>query len=219
MHTDADLEQLGEVLRRTWLLHERELDPELILVWSDALAEYSVEDIAAGIARHMRDPDGGRYVPKPADVIAHLAGGSSIRSLRAWSTVEKAIRLVGHYQSVCFDDEVTHRVIDEMGGWPKLALTATLKDLEFRGVEFQKRYQGAMLTGGVGDDYPAYLPGEAETHNGAMGRTLPVLIGDVAKCDQVMARGRGGVSLRVTSAASVQSIAKSAVKRLEGGRA
>lgn len=219
MHTDADLEQLGEVLRRTWAVYERELDPEMILVWSDALAEYSIEDIAAGLSRHLRDPDNGRFVPKPSDVIAHLAGGSTIRSLRAWTAVEKAVRVVGHSQSVCFDDAVTHRVIDEMGGWPKLALTETVEDLKFRGLEFQKRYQGAMLTGGVGEDYPPYLIGEAEGHCNTTVRWIPVLIGDPQKCQQVMAGGRSSTSLRVTSAASVQSIAKAAVKRLEGGRA
>ncbi|GJH00248.1 DUF6475 domain-containing protein [Paraburkholderia terrae] len=211
-----EIRQFGEILRRTFSVYGKELTPDMLEVWFDALAAYTLEDVATALSRHLRDADSGRFAPKPADVVAHLAGGSSVRALRAWSIVEKSVRMVGHYQSVQFDDPIIHRVIDDMGGWTKLASTATIEDLKFRGLEFQKRYQGALITGGVGTDYPPYLIGAAEAHNvGESVAVAPtVLIGDPAKCEQVRALSQGAAGLRVTSAASVAKLAQSAVKRI-----
>jgi hypothetical protein len=211
-----EIRQFGEILRRTFSVYSKELTPDMLEVWFDALVAYTLEDVATALSRHLRDADSGRFVPKPADVVAHLAGGSSVRALRAWSTVEKAVRMVGHYQSVNFDDPIIHRVIDDMGGWVKLASTGTVEDLKFRGIEFQKRYQGALITGGVGADYPPYMIGAAESHNAGERVTIaaPVLIGNPAKCQQVRDEAQGS-SLRVThGAASVAKLAQAAVKRI-----
>jgi hypothetical protein len=212
----GDIRELGEILRRNFAVYSKELTPDMIEVWFDALAHYSLEDIGVALTRHVRDADSGRFAPKPADVIAHLAGGSSVRALRAWSMVDKAVRMVGHYVSVAFDDPIIHRVIDDMGGWTKLAMTATLDDLKYRGLEFQKRYQGALITGGVGQDYPPYLIGAAEAHN-ALERARvapPTLIGDAHKCQQVIDASRGAGGLRITNAASAAKLIQGAVKRI-----
>jgi len=59
-------------------------------------------------------------MPKPADIIRAIKGNSQTQSLQAWSKVEDAIRLVGPYRSVVFDDLAIHGVLQEMGGWVKL---------------------------------------------------------------------------------------------------
>ena len=152
-------------------------------------------------------------------MIAHLGGGSATRSLRAWSMVEKAVRCVGHYRSVCFDDAIINKLVDDMGGWVKLAGTATVEDLKFRGMEFQKRYTGLMQTGGVGSDYPPYLPGAAEAHNAVEGMAVarPALIGDPVKANQVFERGQGSTALRVTNS-DMKALTGSAMKLIKGGK-
>jgi hypothetical protein len=197
-------------------MHRREMSPAVLLMWSNTLSAYSVEDIALGLARHLQDPDAGQYFPMPAHVIARLEGGTGTRAMRAWSLVDKAVRMVGHYVSVCFEDPIIHRVIDDMGGWTKLALTETLEDLKFRGIEFAKRYQGVVQTGGVGSDYPPYLIGASEAHNAVEGQrtAAPVLIGDPAKCEIVMGRSSGSAGLRITSSSSAKNIADGVFKRL-----
>ena len=168
----------------------------------------------------MADPDKGNRQPLPSDVTAHLAGGAATRGMRAWTLVEKAVRSVGHYRSVCFDDAVTNKLVDEMGGWVKLAGTKTEEDLKFRGIEFAKRYQGLMQTGGVGTDYPPYLIGAAEAHNALEGVAVdpPALIGDPVKAKAVLERAQGSSTLRVTQANDMKALAAGAMKLIKGGK-
>jgi hypothetical protein len=212
-----DAKAFGEILGATMMLYEKDVPLPVATVWFKALAQFELADIAIALERHVKDPDAGRFAPKPADVIAHLAGGSATRSLRAWTLVEKAVRMVGHYRSVCFDDPITNKLIDDMGGWVKLASTATVEDLKFRGLEFQKRYTGLMQTGGVGDDYPAYLIGAAESHNAIENMRVepPCLIGDPVRAQAVLERAKGHVGLRVTQS-NVAAITAQVTRRLTG---
>jgi len=219
--TPNDATNFGKVLTRTLKLYPgAATTPDVIELWFEVLMQFPIEDIATALNRHVADPDQGRFQPKPADVIAHLAGGAATRGMRAWTLVEKAVRSVGHYRSVCFDDAVTNKLIDEMGGWVKLAGTANEEDLKFRGIEFAKRYQGLMQTGGVGTDYPPYLIGAAEAHNAVEGESVepPALIGDPAKAKAVLERAKGSSALRVTQASDVKTIAAGAMKLIKGGK-
>jgi hypothetical protein len=47
---------------------------------------------------------------------------SRARALLAWQAVKKALRHVGTYESVQFDDPVIHSCIIELGGWTELGL-------------------------------------------------------------------------------------------------
>lgn len=218
--TPKDAEKFGEVLGATMSLYDKTLEVSVARVWFAALQTFSLEDIALALSRHVQDADHGRYAPKPADVIAHLAGGAATRGMRAWTLVEKAVRSVGHYRSVCFDDAVINKLIDEMGGWVKLASTGTEEDLKFRGIEFAKRYQGVMQTGGVQDDYPAYLVGAAEAHNALENVAVepPALIGDPVRAQAVYERAKGSTALRVTQASDVKVLAAGAMKLIKGGK-
>jgi hypothetical protein len=218
--TPNDALKFGQILSRTLKLYPfGEATPDTIETWFEILKQYPLEDIALALNRHVADPDKGGRQPLPSDVTAHLAGGSATRSLRAWTKVEKTVRCVGHYRSVCFDDAIINKLIDDMGGWVKLASTETAEDLRFRGLEFQKRYTGLMQTGGVGTDYPPYLPGAAESHNtvGGMKFDPPVLIGEPVMAKQVMARGNGSTALKVTTG-NVASLTNGVVKKLKGGK-
>jgi Domain of unknown function (DUF6475) len=215
-----ELEEFGAVLGATLSLYDKTPSDEVALLWFEALKQFEISDIRIALTRHVQDPDAGRFSPKPADVIAHLAGGAATRGMRAWTLVEKAVRSVGHYRSVCFDDPVINKLVDEMGGWVKLASTATEEDLKFRGIEFAKRYQGIMQTGGVGADYPPYLIGASESHNAVEGMRVepPALIGDPVKAQQVLTRGQGSTALKVTDARKVAALANGAMKLIKGGK-
>jgi len=203
--TPNDALNFGKILSRTLKIYPfADTTADSIGVYFNALKKFPIEDVVTALERHIEDPDKGGRLPMPSDLIAHLSGGAATRSLRAWSLVEKATGSVGSMRSVCFDDPITNRVIDEMGGWVKLCATAT-DELKFRAIDFQKRYTGLMQTGGAGADYPAYLTGTAEAHNRIAGYEVspPVLVGDQTKALAVIER-----------AADVKLITSDAVKAL-----
>lgn len=46
-------------------------------VWMAALSDLQIEVVETAMMRHMRDPERGQFMPKPADIIAQVRGVSS----------------------------------------------------------------------------------------------------------------------------------------------
>ena len=169
-------------------LYEKPVNPALIEIWFNAMAAYPLDEVSAAFSRHVVDPDRGQFAPKPADIIRAIDGGSDGRALAAWTKVDQAIRCVGGWLSVCFDDPRIHACIGAMGGWIKLCETST-DELPFRQQEFARRYRAMALT--TLADYPPHLIGRAETGNAMDGYPVepPLLLGDATKAAQVLLGG------------------------------
>jgi hypothetical protein len=156
-----------------------------------ALAKYPLAHVRRALDAHLSDSDGGRFMPKPADLIRHIDGDPESQSLLAWSKVEKHIRTVGPWQTVVFDDPNIMAAIEEMGGWIELC-KVTEKELPFKRNEFAKRYKGYQLR--PPEHYPNRLTGASEAHNARIKsdvKTDPVLIGDPELCQQIYLNAPG----------------------------
>lgn len=168
----------------------------------EALREFPLPDVRRALSAHVRDPDTGQFQPKPADVVRTLKGTGSDRAWEAWRKVEKSLRQVGQYQSVCFDDPLIHVIVEEMGGWPALCRTNEEEELPFRRQEFVKRYAGLQRRGV--EQYPKKLVGVEETENRAHGflKHIPdtILIGDQSKARLVLEQGADGPRLEYSNA-------------------
>jgi hypothetical protein len=51
------------------------------------------------------------------DLIDQLQGSKQDQAVEAWLKVDRAVRTIGPYYSVKFDDPVIHSTIEGMGGW------------------------------------------------------------------------------------------------------
>lgn len=175
-----------------------------------ALCRFEIGDIRVALTAHMNDPEGGRFPPRPADVVRQIEGDSESRALSAWSKVERAISSAGPWATVAFDDAIIHMVIEEMAGWPKMC-EVTDKEMPFLRNEFSKRYQGFITR--RPQAYQSKLVGLQEIHNGDSAEFPPVLklIGNPDKAKQVMA---GGSDIRRIQCQDASRIA-GAVKLLE----
>ncbi len=157
----------------------------MVKIYWEILKSYDLASVIRALESHMQDTDVGQFMPKPADVFRILRGDGQTQSLQAWTKVEQAIRVVGPYQSVAFDEPVIHQVIGEMGGWIKLCATKA-KELPFVAKEFQTRF--ASYRHKSPKEYPCFLPGLAAHQNGYQGYSIepPVLLGDKAKAQAVI---------------------------------
>ncbi|SEK61461.1 DUF6475 domain-containing protein [Nitrosovibrio tenuis] len=158
-------------------------------VWWTALKVYDLAAIVDAFNRHLANPDAGQFAPKPADIIRILQGSSQDAALRAWAKVDLAVRRVGTYCDVVFDDALIHRVIQDMGGWIALGTKAE-NEWPFVAKEFENRYRGFCSRGEL-PQYPATLIGLATAHNSRKGfrSGTPVLIGQEQLARQIW---RGG---------------------------
>jgi len=184
----ANLAEFTELLATVSALYRVPLsDKSLELYWS-TLKSFEWKAVKVAFQKHLMDPDKGQYFPKPADVVRYIDGNSETQALRAWSKVEEAIRSVGGYASVVFDDPIIHVVIEEMGGWIRLCQTL-VKDLPFRANEFKKYY--AAYVNHPLPHYPKQLLGLEAQQNGMHSYVVqpPLLIGDPKRALVVLQNG------------------------------
>lgn len=199
--TENDREQFVALLQSTMDLYGKELGKGAIYLWWAALERFDYPAVRAAMSAWAQNPDEGHFPPLPANIIRMIEGSTGDRGLMVWSRVEAAIRCVGHYRSIAFDDPIIHRVIEDMGGWIRLASTPTEKDLEFQSKEFVRRYQAIALAGGPKQDYVPYLVGESEATNNRNGieHTDPLaLVGREPAVRMVIENGKGQAGVPIT---------------------
>jgi len=73
-----------------------------INVWWQGCKPFTLEQVSKALTAHATDPDKGQFPPKVADIVRHLAGTKTDRSLLAWGKVYDAMSSVGAYQDVDF---------------------------------------------------------------------------------------------------------------------
>ncbi|MBA3755579.1 MAG: hypothetical protein H0X02_04845 [Nitrosomonas sp.] len=132
-------------------------------------------------------------MPKVSNIRKMIEGSTEDSSLVAWAKVDKALRHVGTYQSVVFDDPIIHRIVYDMCGWVQFG-TKTEDEWPFVAKEFQTRYRG-FKSRGIIPEYQSHLIGLAEAHNSKEGYKIdpPKLLGNVEKAKEVMNKGLGQI--------------------------
>lgn len=182
-------------------------------VWWIAMQPYDLLAVQDALGRHSVNPDTGQYLPKPADVVRMLLGSTQDSALVAWVKVDRAVRQVGTYQSVVFDDPLIHRVLHDMGGWQGLG-RKTDDEWPFVAKEFENRYRG-YRTRSERPEYPPVLIGIAEAQNSEAGRESqpPVLIGRAERAQRVLAGGTRSPLVEFHRVSQAELLALTASKR------
>lgn len=167
----------------------RDISDGLMEMYWNGLAHFELPVVREALNRHMQNPDSGQFMPKVSDVVKMTTGSTQDSALLAWSKVDKAMRQVGCYESIVFDDPIIHRVIADMGGWIGLS-NKTENEWVFVGKEFETRYKGYAARG-ERPEYPPVLLGIAQAQNYQLGYTPapPRLIGDPERAKNVFEGG------------------------------
>jgi hypothetical protein len=185
----TEREAFSKMLIGVGQVYGKSISPLMVKLYWEILKQYDLASVVKAVEGHVKDADVGQFMPKPADLIRILKGDSQTQSLQAWTKVEQAIRLVGPYRSVAFDEPVIHAVLQEMGGWIRICQTSD-KELPFMMKEFQNRYRGYRH--GEVKSFPRHLAGISEHQNLIRGHSTEqiALIGNKEKAKDVM---NGGV--------------------------
>lgn len=212
---EQDKLRFAQILTGLAELYGKEFSRVTMGLWFEALKDYDIEAISAAVSAHVKSPDTGQYLPKPADVVKMIAGTSKESSHIAWTKVDKAVRQVGVNQTVVFDDPLIHRVISDMGGWVALG-DKTEDEWPFVANEFQNRYLG-YKSRNVSAEYPPKLLGLHDAQNDGiydaswykergLQQPPPVLIGDASAARQVLAGGSTRPAIEFTKASEAAAL-------------
>jgi len=139
-----DAAQFNALLEACYELYNKPLSDGIKNIWWRTLRPFDFEAVSEAFSRWLVNTEAGKWLPRPADILQMMGGTATDGSLIAWSTVERAIRRVGPWRSIQFEDALIGRVVSEMGGWVKLCSTDD-KELPFVAKEFQTRYRGYAM--------------------------------------------------------------------------
>lgn len=212
---DSELIEFSKTLLAVADYYGKELSENVVDVYWNGLREYDLPAVQKALWAHARNPDSGQFMPKIADVAKMLQGRTDDQAAVAWSKVNQAVRRVGTYQCVVFDDPIVHRVISDMGGWVYLG-GKDEKEWPFVAREFENRYRGYRTRDEL-PEYPPVLIGIANAHNSQQGfrQNPPILIGDERKANTVRLGGTTAPLLGMKSLADVQT---ADVRQISDGR-
>ncbi|MDY0071802.1 MAG: DUF6475 domain-containing protein [Thauera sp.] len=186
---EHDFDAFSEMLQAVAEYCGKPLSPGVIAIYWQGLKDLDLAAVRHALNAHVQNPDTGQFMPKIADVRRMLGGTTQDSALRAWAKVDRAVRHVGTYASVAFDDPLIHRVLHDMGGWVGLG-SKTEDEWPFVAREFENRYRGYAMRG-ERPEYPPVLIGISEAENGRRGlhSDPPRLIGEACKAEEVMRNG------------------------------
>lgn len=117
--------------------------------------------------------------PTPAEIIQAVEGNPQEKAAVAFDKLIGAVRSIGPYQTVVFDDSAIHAFVQSYGGWEEIC-DKTVEEWKYMRNEFLKGYHG--FTGRT--DVPLQLTGIHDAVNRAKGydhQIPPCIVGDPAK--------------------------------------
>lgn len=187
---EAERQQFAQLLTDVLAYYRQTVSEFTMSVWWEAMGPYTFEQVSKAMSAHAKNPDGGQFAPKVADLIRILEGTHGDRAMLAWGKVHEAMSAVGAYQDVVFDDPAIHAVVEDLGGWPKLCRTET-RELGY----VQKRFCDShkAYTGRGTFPYPRRLMGDRspdhEWETKGLPLPRPALVGDAERAALVFQGG------------------------------
>lgn len=158
----TDYEEFLKIIIGTGELYEKIPSANSLELYWDDLKELSLDELRRAITQCRRDPERGRFMPKPADIL-HFARPRRT-AVMIWAEVVRAMEKIGAYESVYFENGTITAVIKDLGGWPWIC-SQNLEE-PWTQKEFERRYEQYSLQG-IALAEP--IIGLHEAHNQAKG--------------------------------------------------
>jgi Domain of unknown function (DUF6475) len=177
---DEEKPKLAEWLTGCSEVYGREISPAGIAVWWNIVQHFPAESVERAFTAHVADPDTGRRMPTPADIVGRIMGGSETAAVEAWTKVMSVSRPCGWSRNVVFDDPLIHACVDSLGGWETFCRTPD-EDLGYRRKSFIDAYKGFRQRREV--------PKHAPVCVGQYPREPVTLVGDPHKARSVFRSG------------------------------
>jgi len=138
--------QFKEKLLNLVELFDKEMSPAVVKLYWLSLKDYSDEEVHRAFDLAVLNC---KFMPKPVEIRELIEGTSSEQAIGEWGKVLKFMSKTGRFGESKLPDHVLDAV-NQIGGWEYLC-TLTYRDLEFKGKEFSKIYEGKTERGLIGN--------------------------------------------------------------------
>ncbi len=159
---DSDKKDFAVLFYGTGELYDKPVTKNLLQLYFNALKNYSIEDVTAGVSKHALDPKHGTFFPKPADIVRHLQTGQLSVEEKAelsWAQLEREIRVTGAWGKLELDDKQGLAALKSFCSWKDLCAMnvdrMTWAKKEF--ISMYSTYENTPI-----DMLPSSLPGLVE---------------------------------------------------------
>ena len=153
---------------KNWMLllgevYSKEISQTILRLYWKLLEQYTDQECNLAFQTHMKT---SKFWPKPADLIFHIEGSKETRATLAWLQVDKAVRQIGPYENISFEDKHIHTVINVLGGWSQFQNVPSANHWNVVGRQFEKLYVSMQSEERKDGDF---LPGLIELDNSRKG--------------------------------------------------
>jgi hypothetical protein len=128
----------------------RNVSPLMAQAYWQVLRDFTDEQVEQAVMDYIGDPEQCNFWPQPGAIKAKITGTDKQQQTaitdvaqEQWILVLEKIRKQGAYGQVVFDDKVTLKAIQLMGGWRELCHTNEDK-MEWRRKEFLETYRNSV---------------------------------------------------------------------------
>ncbi len=156
--------QIMAVMNEAFGNPDRQVSNLMMDFYFKALQDMSIEDLNEAAVR-LAQTKTIRTFPTPGEIRQALVGDKEAQALIAWNEFIHAVRSLGPYKSVVFEDTTTMAVVQAMGGWIKFG-DYTTEEMKWKQKEFMGMYSAFH---GRNLSAPEILPGIHEQTNFALG--------------------------------------------------
>jgi len=137
--TDHDRGAFSDILRLVFELFNVDISEEIVEMWWLAMMPYGLDDFRGACNKFVKDPQAGRFAPRPAHIIGELLRDNAEHARTAWQAVLMGIKKVGGQGSVAFEDGRIVEAVKAIGGWRALCQSPE-RDLSFKQRDFEQAF-------------------------------------------------------------------------------
>lgn len=132
---EREFADLIKALAEIW---ETPMSPVKSELYFKALEDLTIEQVKRAVYQIIKSRTFAS-MPKPGEIREAIEGTKQDKATEAWLLLDYAVRYIGHWSSVQFDDSVIHSVVEAMGGWEYLC-TAENSKWKWKRKEFENLY-------------------------------------------------------------------------------
>jgi hypothetical protein len=130
--TNTDREEFAKKIVGLSEVFKDPLSEMSIEIYFDALSGFDIDEVSQGITSVVKSRV-YNGMPKPAEIIEAIEGGTGVKALSAWDQVISDVRRRGRLQGGKFDDPAITQAVRLCGGWEKIC------DTEEKNIQFVKK--------------------------------------------------------------------------------